>query len=721
MKTQDWYQTARRKVIIEDHLDDWLPGYEKYDSEKIADLIAASGVEAAMFHSRCHVGTCYWNASDGPKHRGLGERDQIGELTTLLHERGVKMLVYYSTIFDKKMYDAHPDWRIVGPPAMGDLSSSKASRYKQVCPNSPYREYTIKCLEEIAENYEIDGAFLDMTFWSTVCHCLHCQAAWAEASGGEAIPEKDWDDPDWKIFVKWRRDVITGFIKDCAVALHKYRPDIVVSFQCPNQITHSWVLANDIDVRDTGAIPAHDVYYPSGHIQLSLQPRLFQATSSAHPFDVFISRPVLALSDMPSMKPFVHMLAETCEVLANGGAVFYIDQIHPDGSLCQDHWVQYKRLNAEIAKRQEFTGGKPVPFAGVYYNQATHDLYAQDELGERLVQPFAGTCKVLQESHIPFDIVTPLNLDDLGKYRVLVLPNTACLSQEEADAIRGFVANGGGVVGTYQASANNDLNDPYPQPALADVFGIRVLGDTSEYTDTYFRVLDADHAVTDGMYTTRPITSFKTQMLVEATEGAQVLAHVVYPYIEPTPDRYVSIHNNPPGIETDRPAVVANQFDEGRAVYFSFPVGAMYATVSYWEAKKLLANAVRWAATTAAPAELEAPLSVELTVWDQEEQNRRVFHLVNVQSDIGRTIATGATAGDGPFGMMTGENLHVIQEILPVHDLALRFKVPVGKEIARVTLQPNGMDMAVDVDGEWASVRVRKLWVHEAVVVEWRN
>jgi len=114
MAVQDWYRTARRKILIDNHLDDWLPGYEKFDARAIADMIADAGFEAGMIYARCHVGTCYWNASEGPKHAGLGEHDQIGELTQLLHERGLKMILYYSTIFDKKQHDAHPDWRLIG-------------------------------------------------------------------------------------------------------------------------------------------------------------------------------------------------------------------------------------------------------------------------------------------------------------------------------------------------------------------------------------------------------------------------------------------------------------------------------------------------------------------------------------------------------------------------------------------------------------------------------
>lgn len=712
MPGTDWYRTARRKVLIDNHLDDWLPGYEKYDSAAIADAIANSGFEAGMIYARCHVGTCYWNASEGPKHAGLGDRDQIGELTTLLQQRGVHMILYYSTIFDKKLYDAHPDWRIVGEGDKGSMFG-KTSRYKQVCPNSPYRAYTVRALEEIARTYAIEGAFLDMTFWPAVCYCDHCRRAWAKASDGLAIPEKDWSDRAWKQFVRWRYAVMTSFIRDCTAAIHKYRPDIVVSYQCPNQIHNGWIMGDDIDAADSGAIPSHDVYYPSGHIHLSLQPRLFQATSPIHPFDVFISRPVVGLRDMPSMKPFPHMLAETCSVLANGGAIIYIDQIHPDGSLYQDHWDQFKRLNQEIAAREEYTGGEPVPFAAVYFSQDTRDLYGQDAFMERAMSEFMGACKALQEAHILFDIVTPCNLGNLAKYRVIVLPNTACLSQREAAALRQFVTDGGGLVGTYQVSAANEWNEPYPQPALADVFGICVLGDTRQYTDTYFRI-DRGHPVTEGVYYERPITSMRPQLLVETRPGAEVLGRVVFPYIEPTPDRYVSIHNNPPGIETDRPAVVANTFGRGRAVYFSAQIGAMYATASYWEAKQLLANAVRWAAAQPAPVLVEAPLCVEVTAWDQADHNRRVIHLVNVQSDIGRTVSNESTWDRG-----TRENLHVIQEILPVHDVRVRFQAPPDKRVARVTLQPSGTELTPTVEGEWAAVIVPKLWIHEAVVVEW--
>ena len=108
----------------------------------------------------------------------------------------------------------------------------------------------------------------------------------------------------------------------------------------------------------------------------------------------------------------------------------------------------------------------------------------------------------------------------------------------------------------------------------------------------------------------------------------------------------------------------------------------------------------------------------------------RLFHRPSwgmLESNINQTAASAAAAITSSglvapipaLAAMTGENLHVIQEILPVSDLVLRFRIPVGKEIAHVTLRPAGVALDVTRSGDWASVTVPNVWVHEAVVVNW--
>ena len=51
--------------------------------------------------------------------------------------------------------------------------------------------------------------------------------------------------------------------------------------------------------------------------------------------------------------------------------------------------------------------------------------------------------------------------------------------------------------------------------------------------------------------------------------------------------------------------------------------------------------------------------------------------------------------------------------------MRVRFQVPSDKRVARVVLQPSGVELTSTVEGEWVAVTVPKIWIHEAVVVEW--
>jgi hypothetical protein len=57
---------------------------------------------------------------------------------------------------------------------------------------------------------------------------------------------------------------------------------------------------------------------------------------------------------------------------------------------------------------------------------------------------------VLIENRIAWDMVWASHLDDLSKYRLLILPDVECLSDDEAARIVSFVRGGGAVLATEQ-------------------------------------------------------------------------------------------------------------------------------------------------------------------------------------------------------------------------------------------------------------------------------
>jgi hypothetical protein len=126
-------------------------------------------------------------------------------------------------------------------------------------------------------------------------------------------------------------------------------------------------------------------------------------------------------------------------------------------------WAENLALNRTIANI-----GRSIP-SGIdkLYLDFWHkykDLYAGSEGAEKVAvlrsypsmaynrgatQVSVNTAEqAIQQMQIPFDIIFDQQIENLDKYSVLVLANQESLSDENLDAIMGFVRNGGGLVMT---------------------------------------------------------------------------------------------------------------------------------------------------------------------------------------------------------------------------------------------------------------------------------
>lgn len=104
-----------------------------------------------------------------------------------------------------------------------------------------------------------------------------------------------------------------------------------------------------------------------------------------------------------------------------------------------------------------------------------------------------GFFRAVLEEHLPVTLVNDWNLtpEDLAGYKVLVLPNAACLDDRQCDAVRAFVARGGGVVASLDTGLCDEFGTPRKTPALADVLGVNhkgtaVAGKVGETIDENF-------------------------------------------------------------------------------------------------------------------------------------------------------------------------------------------------------------------------------------------
>ena len=96
-----------------------------------------------------------------------------------------------------------------------------------------------------------------------------------------------------------------------------------------------------------------------------------------------------------------------------------------------------------------------------------------------------------------------------------------------------------------------------------------------------------------------------------------------------------TVHYGPLGEETGYPAILLSQSGrQGRVVYFAPPLGNSYLEFGVSAHRELIAVAVRWTAGEKPPVRLEnAPSTMALTSFQQDEGKRLIFHLVNSVRD----------------------------------------------------------------------------------------
>jgi hypothetical protein len=309
----------------------------------------------------------------------------------------------------------------------------------------------------------------------------------------------------------------------------------------------------------------------------------------------------------------------------------------------------------------------------------------------------------LVEEHIQHNIITELTNDALAGYKTLILTNTVCLSKEENDAVARFVKSGGGLVCTEKTSLWDENGYERKDFGLSEVLGINYAGNTGAYSRVFAK-FDVKEPVAARIPEDGLVNSWGTVQKVYLN-GARPLARIVYPYAEPTGEKFVNIMANPPSIVSDWPACTYHEYGKGKAVYFAGAIEKDYVRYSYPELKYIIVDAVRMVSPKEMSVELKAPSCVELNAYEQNDGNRLVIHLNNLQPEIGKTyIADGM------------ESRHLINEILPVYNLELKLRI--GKEPVKITLQPENMGLQFKKTGNGFSVIIPALECHSMVVVE---
>ena len=641
MSDKRWYENSLRRNLVDMHIDAWDEEFlSMFDPEVYFQCLLLGKINAPMIYTHSHVGYTNWPSVSGEMHPGFKGKRKVEKLFELCNNAGMDVIAYYSLIYSNWAYKKYPEWRMLdidGVPSRGDLDLEAGDlmmkgrgRYGLVCPNNlNYREFTKLQFAELKEHFTFKAIFLDMTFWPIVCFCNSCKERYMKETGREIPLTIDWTDPDWLRFQKKREDWMTEFAFFATDEMKKAYPGVDIEHQY-STASHPWsygVVSLQSQASDyTGG----DLY--GGFEQQSFICKLYYGLTKNQPFEYMTSRCDPGLFDHTTTKSLEMLKLHAYLTYAHHGAFLAIDAIDPRGTLNEKFYETLGQVFTETEPYEKYFSGNLSADVALYFSfisKMDHraNTKTRATLGEcdfsKGYGHFNGTFgagMALRRSHMPYRVISDLDLGSLRENKVIVLSDIAFMTQDEENAMYAYVNDGGSLYISGTTSHN----------LVKRLLNIEITGMTAENI-TYIRPSALGLKYFEGLYDgDYPMTIFGTQLLTSDSGGHEVLATVILPYTNPQDfTKLASIHSNPPGINLDNPAVIYGSCGKGRVIWSSAPFESSEQPVH----KRVFANMIELL-TGDRMVLSTAPGQIEFVVFKDDAADIMLLHCVNVQEQF---------------------------------------------------------------------------------------
>ncbi|MHC4122971.1 MAG: beta-galactosidase trimerization domain-containing protein [Planctomycetota bacterium] len=248
-----------------------------------------------------------------------------------------------------------------------------------------------------------------------------------------------------------------------------------------------------------------------------------------------------------------------------------------------------------------------------------------------------GICQILTDNHIQHSIISEINLtvEDLKKYRLLVLPSACCLSDKEIAILYQYAKSGGHLLITGHTGTLDEIGNTRKKWAFADMMDAEISTDFDSFED------GGELTTADGK-----LSAIFSEPILKLTHNKRK-----------KPEPLINIIDKNGSILTS--AAVAVPFGTGRAFYCAprlgainyqkvcRPIGAKWTFALNKPIAQMLINLIHHCLSDK-PLKFEAkqiPEKVFVTVYNQDSNGRKsaLVHLLNA---TGVKIEKGDTLKD---------------------------------------------------------------------------
>lgn len=680
-------------------MDFWRDYWKKTSVQGV--IINAGGIVA------------YYPSSNKLQYRAafLGDRDILGEFSGAARNAGLIFLARMdSNRATKDFYDVHSDWFSLD---VSGMPYTSGDRYI-ACINSPYyKEYIPELLEEIIRKYRPDG-FADNSwtglYRDRICYCGHCRKKFKKDSGYELPLKIDWNDPVYKIWVKWSYscrtenwDLFNEVTRntggeDCLwIGMINANP---VSSHC------SFCDLKEVGKRSHIVLCDHQSRDDqNGFEQNSLNGYLLHGLAGWEKIipesmaNYVRGERTFRLASNPPEETRIWML----EGFAGGLSPWY----HHIGAAHEDR-RQFANVIPVMQwheKNQDFLYERlPLANAGLVWNQDNIEFYGRENANERVALPWHGFVRAMTRARIPFIPVHADHIErDAEKLDVLILPDISAMSDSQCLAIKNFIKQGKSLIFTGTTATMNEWGEIRNEFPLKDLTGITptgaiegVLGKQSASWEhfqahNYLRIDMAGHGIFNGIEDTGILPFGGCVRRVESNGMLKAVATYI-PEFPIYPPEFSWMRQE----KTDLPVILAGTHDfGGRIVYFAGDIDRCYGRTHLPDLGSLLSNAILWALDGNIPMKVEGPGYLDCKIYKQGR--RFILHLVNL---------SGCNMTPG-----------YVEEVLPVGPLKITVKlddfIP-----ATARYKVSGVNHPVCIEANNAVLNIDKLHKHEMIVLE---
>ncbi len=658
-----------RQVHLDFHTSEFIPGIgEKFDKKQFQEALKVGHINQINIFSKCHHSWSYYPTKVGHQHPNL-KFDLMGAQIEACHEIGVKCPIYYSVGWSASEAKNHPEWASRKKDGqyqalLYDLDAKGTDRKPEnawiwMCPaaGGPYNEFIKKQIEEICQNYQVDGFWFDIYHVSNMgCYCEAC----IHRMLAEGV---DMDDHD--AVVRSAALAVKKHQTELRTIITKYHPDATVYFNATSHVRNEASFKERLfDLNTQQELEDLPTTW-GGYDKLPLEAKYHLQEGNT----------IVAMSgkfhkSWGEFGGFKHADAikyEAAAMISNGAACNFGDQLHPSGQLDIETYRNIGKAYEYVEKIEKYgLGGKPVSKLGVWLTLHTKADF--------------GTVNILLETHKDFILANEKNLEQL---ELLIVPSQSCLSVEQANKINDWVKRGGKMIVFGEGAMNKE-----GKRFILDVGADYISPPEFQFDFTVVK----PELIKDVVST--PFLNYEAALRIKPTSG-KMLAAVREPYFNRTYAKYSGHRATPYQLEDSQyPAIVKN----GNVIYFAHKLDQLYYTHAVRLHRQLVENAIDLLYEKPLLAVKNLPSCGRVSFLKQEKEYRYVAHLLYAPA------------------LQRGEVM-VIEDLLPVPGVEIEVDIP--EKVKKVYQIPDGKKINFSRKGNKLIIKVPTFTMHTGIVFEY--